>query len=231
MRLNDHPGPAARCLAAAIALCVVLGTGAIARHRHEAGTSIAGQFDYYLLSLSWSPAFCLESPGADECHGLRSYGLIVHGLWPQNESGPRVEFCDSHRRVDDDIVDSLADLMPARGLIYHEWSAHGSCSGLDPRDYFGLVRRAYGGLAIPERLAHPTAAVTQSTAALTRELLAANPRFPDQSLIVTCTRQQDSPRLREVRVCLDRELEPRRCSADVLRSACRAPELIIPPVR
>ncbi|MFI4890856.1 MAG: hypothetical protein ACHQIL_10025 [Steroidobacterales bacterium] len=43
------------------------------------------------------------------------------------------------------------------------------------------------------------------------QILTANPRFPEQSVFVTCSRQQ-VPRLREVR-------------------ACHAPQLIIAPVR
>ncbi len=120
--------------------------------------------------------------------------------------------------------------MPSAKLVYHEWSAHGTCSGLEPEDFFALVRQAYAGLVIPPPLAHPRAAVTQPTQSLVEQILAANPRFPDQSVFVTCSRQ-DAPRLREVRVCLARDLSPRRCTAAVLRSACRAPQLLIAPVR
>jgi ribonuclease I len=38
-------------------------------------------------------------------------------------------------------------------------------------------------------------------------------------------------RLREVHVCFDRELNPRACSADAMREACRAASLIVPPIR
>jgi ribonuclease I len=40
-----------------------------------------------------------------------------------------------------------------------------------------------------------------------------------------------APRLREVHVCFDRELDPRACSADALREACRASSVIVPPIR
>ena len=132
-----------------------------ARHRNHASDT-PGEFDYYLLSLSWSPAFCLESPGAAECSGLRRYGFIVHGLWPQNERG-WPEHCDVHVPVPDEVVQGIADLMPARALVYHEWSAHGTCSGLPPAQFFALVRRAYASIVIPPPLKGPTAAVEQST--------------------------------------------------------------------
>lgn len=207
----------------------VYGT-AEARHRgHYNGAGVPGEFDYYLLSLSWSPAYCLDSPGADECNGPRHYGFIMHGLWPQNERG-HPEHCDMHREVPDNIVRDVSDFMPARGLVYHEWSAHGTCSGLEPADYFALVRQAYRSVNIPPQLTAPRAQIEQSTSAIVEAFLGANPRMPSQALLVTCTRQ-DAPRLREVRVCLGRDLAPRACSQDVIREACRAPQLIVPPVR
>src|SRR5690349_19239687 len=54
-----------------------------------------GNFDFYLLSLSWSPSFC-ETAGdrksAQQQCGERPYSFVVHGLWPQYERG-FPEFC------------------------------------------------------------------------------------------------------------------------------------------
>ena len=201
---------------------------ASARHRSQGSADVPGDFAYYVLSLSWSPAFCLSSPGEAECNGPRRYGFIVHGLWPQNETG-WPEHCGVHRAVPDDVVQNMADLMPARGLVYHEWSAHGTCSGLEPTEYFALVRRAYASVAIPRELSNPTQAIEQPPAAVAAAFLHANPRLGRQSVVVTCS-GQESPRLREVRICLDRDLAPRACSADALHEACRAAQVIIPPI-
>lgn len=202
---------------------------ASARHHRQTSESAPGEFDYYLLSLSWSPAFCLQSPGAEECRGPRRFAFIVHGLWPQNERG-WPENCAVSRQVPDEVVQGITDLMPARGLIYHEWSAHGTCSGLEPADFFALVRRAYRSVTIPKALAEVPEAVQQSPAAITDAFMRANPSWPAQAVVVTCS-GQEAPRLREVHVCFDRNLAPRACSADALRGACRAPQLIVPPVR
>jgi ribonuclease T2 len=202
---------------------------ATARHRTHSSGSEAGDFTYYVLSLSWSPAFCLQSPSSAECGGPRRYGFIVHGLWPQNENG-WPEQCNVHAEVPDNVVQGISDLMPARGLVYHEWSAHGTCSGLDPAAFFSTVRRAYASLTIPTQLSNPTQALEQSPAAIAGAFVQANPRLPSGSLVVTCS-GQDVPRLREVRVCLDRGLNPRACSAGAMRGACRARRLIVPPIR
>ena len=216
---------------AGLALALLLAAApATARHHRSRDDATPGRFDYYLLSLSWSPAFCLESPQSEECRGPHGYGLIVHGLWPQLDDGSRLEHCDVHERVETPVADGMLDLMPATGLIYHEWSAHGTCSGLDPAEFFALVRRARGEFTVPAVLDRPATAVYRQSRMLLDEVRAANPRFPPDSVILTCSRQ-DVPRLREVRICLDRNLHARSCAADVVRAACRAPQLLIPPLR
>jgi ribonuclease T2 len=212
------------------AVLLLSGNGSVsARHRGPASAGVPGEFAYYVLSLSWSPAFCLSTPGAAECHGPRRYGFIVHGLWPQYDEG-WPEHCDVHRPVPDDVVLGIADLMPARGLVYHEWSAHGTCSGLEPAGFFALVRRAYQSVTIPQEFASPARALEQSPAAIAEAFLHVNRQRAAESVVVTCS-GQGAPRLREVRLCVDRDLTPRTCGADALRETCRAPLLIIPPVR
>src|SRR5436190_23403031 len=51
-----------------------------------------GRFDFYVLALSWSPSFCKESEergrnSGEQCSTARPYSFVVHGLWPQYESG------------------------------------------------------------------------------------------------------------------------------------------------
>ncbi len=222
--------PFARSAVAALALIALscAAGSATARHRSREREAAPGNFAYFLLALSWSPAFCLASPSAAECNGPRRFGFIVHGLWPQNEWG-WPEHCDARGAVPDDVVQGLADLMPARGLVYHEWSAHGTCSGLEPAQYFELVRRAYAAVAIPRALTAPARAIEQAPAAIAGEFLSANPGLSAQAIVVTCT-GQGTPRLREVHICLDRELSPRPCSADAMQGACRAPQVLVPPI-
>jgi ribonuclease T2 len=218
-------------LRTAVLILMVLSTlaaSAVARHRTSPGGE-PGTFDYYLLSLSWSPAFCLSEPGAAECNGPRRCGFIVHGLWPQYEKG-WPENCNVHQPVPDDVVSGISDIMPARGLVYHEWSAHGTCSGLDPKAFFALVRRAYAGISVPESLSGAVREIERSPSDIAAEFLRANPAFNAQSIVITCSRQ-DAPRLREVHICLGRDLKPRACSVDAAHGACRAATLIVPPIR
>src|SRR6185436_7373858 len=105
-----------------------------------------GQFDFYVLALSWSPSFCEAAgergtPPQQQC-GARPYSFVVHGLWPQYERG-FPEFCQQPApRLDRNIVSSMLDLMSAPRLIFNEWDRHGTCSGLSPNAYFENVRKA-----------------------------------------------------------------------------------------
>src|SRR3974390_868724 len=81
--------------------------------------SDAGQFDFYVLSLSWSPSFCAAAAergrgrGDGRQCGARPYSFVVHGLWPQYERG-FPEYCETPApRLNYRIMTSMLDLMPA----------------------------------------------------------------------------------------------------------------------
>ena len=116
-----------------------------------------GEFDFYVLSLSWSPSYCEEasergSSGRSQqvqCGG-RPFSFVVHGLWPQYEHG-FPDYCQRPSpRLDRNIMSSMLDLMPAPGLIFSEWDKHGTCSGLGAKAYFETIRKARSAVKIPE---------------------------------------------------------------------------------
>ena len=50
----------------------------------------AGDFDYFVMALTWSPNWCALEGDArrdDQCDARHAYGFTLHGLWPQYESG------------------------------------------------------------------------------------------------------------------------------------------------
>jgi ribonuclease T2 len=92
-----------------------------------------GKFDYYVLSLSWSPEHCAEKPSDDsQCGTTRRYAFVVHGLWPQYENGGYPQNCSVDDPLTDGDVQKALDIMPSEDLIRHEWQKHGTCSGLSP---------------------------------------------------------------------------------------------------
>src|SRR6476661_2195277 len=87
---------------------------------------VAGDFDYYVLSLSWSPNWCATEgeAGDAQCEPGAGYGWILHGLWPQYEEG-WPDDCDTAAR-DPSRRDTamMSDIMGSGGLAWHAWQKH-----------------------------------------------------------------------------------------------------------
>ena len=182
-----------------------------------------GAFDYYVLSLSWSPEYCHNRVNTEQCSGVRHFGFVVHGLWPQYRNGSWPEYCTNAPGPNNPA--RMLDIMPSLQLIRHEWSAHGTCSGLSENAYFNLVRRAYNQVHIPKRFVAPSQYILIRGDELRREFENANPGLRGESLSIDC---RNGKYLSEVRVCLGKSLEPVPCSAS---RSCNASQLRLAPVR
>ena len=187
-----------------------------------------GKFDFYVLSLSWSPSYCEqagERAPQQQC-GARPFSFVVHGLWPQYEKG-FPEFCQQPApRLDRNIVSSMLDLMPAPRLIFNEWDKHGVCSGLPAHGYFETIRKARASVKIPPEYLEPKATLTVSPDEVEEAFIKANPAMSRTGLAVTC----GGPRLSEVRICLSRDLQFRECP-EINKRTCKRDKLTMPPVR
>ncbi len=150
---------------------------------------------------------------------------MVHGLWPQSDSGRGPEGCGSASPVARDIVRQMLNYIPTESLVQHEWETHGTCSGLSAADYFVLVRKARDAVKIPSDLSRPQRELDLSPTQIESEMAAANPSFPKGAFRVSCYRDNE---LQEIRVCFNKDLSPRDCGASGGR--CRA-TVILKPVR
>ena len=119
------------------------------QHRHHSDDT----FDMYVLSMSYQPEFCRENHEKwDGCHkfSLTWEGqLTIHGLWPQRSSGTWPSTC-SNEQFDITLLEDLSDLLAQKWpnikapsdsphhdeFWAHEWSKHGTCSGLSQHKYF-----------------------------------------------------------------------------------------------
>jgi ribonuclease T2 len=192
-----------------------------------------GEFDFYVLSLSWSPSFCeaaSERGNAGRSQqaqcGERPFSFVVHGLWPQYEHG-FPDYCQRPSpRLDRNIMTSMLDLMPAPGLIFSEWDKHGTCSGLGARAYFETIRKARSAVKIPADYLELPDAKTLAPAEIEEAFIKANPGLSGSAIAVTC----DSTRLSEVRICMSKDLQFRACE-EIDRRACTRDQVVMPPVR
>jgi ribonuclease T2 len=191
-----------------------------------------GEFDFYVLSLSWSPSFCEEAEergregrSQAQCGG-RPFSFVVHGLWPQYEHG-FPEYCQHPSpRLAREIMTSMLDLMPAPGLIYNEWDKHGTCSGLGERAYFETIRKARAAIKIPPEFLQLSDPKTIAPGDIEDAFVKANPGLTPGGIAVTCNRS----RLSEVRICLSKDLQFRECG-EIDGRACRRDQVTMPPMR
>ena len=216
-----------RAAALSTLLSVALAAAAPAQDRRQ---NQPGQFDFYVLALSWSPSFCEATAergrdGGTQC-GPRPYAFVVHGLWPQYERG-FPEFCQVPApRLERSTVSAMLDLMPSPRLIFNEWDKHGTCSGLSSRAYFETIRKARAMIKIPEQFIDLKSPMTVTPGEVESAFLRFNPGLKADGIAVTC----DSRRLSEVRICLGKDFSFRECP-EIEKRACRRDRLVMPPVR
>jgi ribonuclease T2 len=210
-----------------VAVLLMAGTAAAQDRRQNQ----PGKFDFYVLSLSWAPSFCEaaferapDQTPPPEC-GQRAVPFVVHGLWPQYQTG-FPEFCQQPApRLDRNVVSSMIDLMPAPRLIFNEWDRHGTCSGLSSHAYFETVRKARALVKIPDDYLDASREVTVAPAQVGDAFVKANPGLTRDSIAVSC----DAKRLTEVRICIGKDLQFHECP-DVEQHSCRRDQIVMPPL-
>ena len=116
-------GNVGRVACAALAVWFTVGVGELAAQ--DSRQNEPGQFDFYVLALSWSPSFCEASgergtPPRQQC-GARPYSFVVHGLWPQGETTRGPENCGPSSPVSQAIIQLTLNYIPTASLIQHEW--------------------------------------------------------------------------------------------------------------
>jgi ribonuclease T2 len=215
---------------AATALATLCGSISLhAQASKKRSVQKAGAFSYYMLVLSYAPDFCAE-PGGDketqECGAGRHIGFVVHGLWPENNTGRGPENCGSAGTVPADVINATLSYIPTASLIRHEWQTHGTCSGLDAASFFALVRKARDSVQIPDDLNQPGQQIQLGQTDIQSKMAGANPTFAQEDFRVSCYRDSN---LEEVRVCLNRDLSPRACT--VSAGQCNAKTVSLQPVR
>jgi ribonuclease T2 len=208
-----------------LACLAVLCWAGAARAEGEA----AGDFDYYVLSLSWSSAWCaLEGDARNDpqCDPGRGLTFVLHGFWPQYEDG-WPSFCrTTERDPSRAMTAAMADIMGGPGLAFYQWKKHGRCSGLSADAYFAAARNAYDSVKIPDLFAKIDRSLTLPASVIEDAFLEANPGLARDGVTITCK----DGLIQEARICLTRDLSPRACGSDVVRD-CRMSDAVLAPMR
>lgn len=206
-----------RALAGAVLAALAL-VSAAAHAQGDRRGGAPGDFDFYVLALSWSPGFCARAGERRElaqCTPGAGLGFVVHGLWPQNERGYPSQ-CGAERGPSRPALEEARGVYPDEGLARHEWRVHGTCSGLSPAEYFRAVRRARDRVRVPERFERARAPQTVTPLEIERAFADFNPGLRPDTMAVVCRRGA----IEEMRFCLDRDLLGFRSCPAVARAGC-----------
>lgn len=106
----------------------------------------------YVFAYSWTPGFCSGQsyPGCKTPLNYWKQNFTIHGLWPQYVTTGYPSTCTTepfNSSIPTDIgfdymIDRWPDVQydindPAYDSFWeHEWTKHGTCSGLSQHDYF-----------------------------------------------------------------------------------------------
>ena len=217
--------------AVALAGCDEAGSGGPISTTETVEVPLGTGFDFYVLALSWSPSYCAsfgDRANRQQCEADDPLGFVVHGLWPQFTTGyPTEGPTDRPLGVSRALSDSMLDIMPSTGLIRHEWREHGTCSGLSQEDYFTATRMAFEAIAIPASFATASSIRTVDPDTVEDAFVSANPGMPNDAIAVTCDRRY----LREVRICLSRNLAGFIACPEVDANACSRDGAVMPAAR
>lgn len=129
---------------------------------HDQNQRASSDFDFYVLSMSFQPEFCHmhkhdEFPGCESPDDFWRNSLTLHGLWPEDNDGSWPSTC-TKEKFDPQVVSDLGSdrffrLWPNVKASHHsksyysfwehEWTKHGTCTGMSQDDYFDTVLKHF----------------------------------------------------------------------------------------
>jgi ribonuclease T2 len=213
-------------LAAAVMACFAIALSLpMRRHRPPADTP-QGQFDYYVLALSWAPNYCAGHPNdhSNECRIGEQANFVLHGLWPQANAGSSPAGCGPAQPVAKATVRHMLEYYASRGLIQHEWQQHGTCSGISAGEYFSQVEKAFNALKIPDQYRTLDHGQAFSVHDIEQSFAQAN-NAPADAFRVSC----HAGELVNLEACLTKDLHYQACTANVRE--CRSSQVLMRQVQ
>ncbi|MEC4811714.1 MAG: ribonuclease [Scytonema sp. PMC 1069.18] len=191
-----------------------------------------GKFDFYVLTLSWSPDYCASNGDRDrqQCKSKKKLGFVLHGLWPQYQKG-YPSYC-STQKLSPSVKQQFPGLFPSDKLYSHEWEKHGTCSGKTPAEYLALSKQLKDSVIIPTAYNRPSKPFRTTIKELKSAFVKANSQFTTHGIAPLCS---GSGRfLQEVFVCYSKDGKAGTCSAEILKrsqKSCGQPNFLVRNVK
>jgi ribonuclease T2 len=205
-----------------VCVCGIVAVSALNRH----GVRAPGGFDYYMLSLSWAPNYCAGHPNdrSTECRPGQHANFVLHGLWPQANAGSPPVNCSPASPVSSVIVRHMLKYFPSRGMIQHEWEAHGACTGLSAADYFSQVEQAIDAIKIPDAYRNLNRDQNFGVSDVEKAFAAAN-NAPPGAFRISCHNGE----LVNLEACLTKDLGYQSCTGSARE--CPVSQVLLRTVR
>ena len=122
----------------------------------------------YVYAYSWTPGFCYNQnyPGCESPQSYWKTNFTIHGLWPQYAVNGYPASCTTEpfdAGIPQQIgINKMIEYWPDvqydinsssyDSFWQHEWSKHGTCSGLSQLDYFERALSLTNYIPTPEIL-------------------------------------------------------------------------------
>jgi ribonuclease T2 len=197
-------------------------SSSLRHHDEERGhcpDTLPGQFDFFVLSMSFQPEFCYqhryeEWAGCENPNDLWRGSLTIHGLWPQFDDGKWPCECSDEEFNPQTLADLGEDKFNIHwpnvkaakgkpgytGFWEHEWHKHGSCTGLSQDEYFQSALNHF--LLTPDTVGrHYGSSVSKSEITGAYSNNSGVGGDDENDVVLICV---DNTYLSEVRVCVDR---------------------------
>lgn len=165
----------------------------------------------YTLALIWRPEACKgreRDPAMQlQCDGrIGDFGFFLHGLWPEGRGTNYPQYCRTVGLLPKQVVASNICTTPDVQLLQHEWAKHGSCMTRTPEAYFGAGRLMFEAIEYPDmdKLSRKVLTV----AGLAEAFADANDGLPANAVRM---KLNERGWLEEIRICLGKDMRPRRC--------------------
>jgi ribonuclease T2 len=154
--LIDVPGAVPEQRWVAISCGTIVGEAAQPNEKLQPVSDTRGA-PFYILALSWQPAFCEAHANKKECKfasadDYEAKNFALHGLWPQPRSNVLCNVSAADKATDDNhrweklpapelsaaTKAALDKVMPGTqsNLERHEWIKHGTCYGAPAEQYY-----------------------------------------------------------------------------------------------
>ena len=165
----------------------------------------------YTLAASWSPEFCRPREGerahALQCSGRNgSFGMILHGLWPDGERG-WPQWCPTKSRPTGVEVSRQLCVTPSARLVARQWAKHGSCMTRRPQTYYKVSNMLWRSIRWPDL--DGLSRRRNLTAGQIREMfLAANKGWRQDAIGI---KLNERGWLQEFRLCYSKRFRPAKC--------------------